>query len=243
MCFFVRLWLRTHPETDSSAQGSLWDMEICITRTQSSTRETAANVMGLLLWCNTMPETASPSDLIKTAERPHTHLHVATEWAWKPQARLHLQHASLHLCRSSRMHLVKQEACSVAAVQLLDGVRFALTKRRKRKEGVFQFSASTPCIVCGAMCGRARQDSSCSLSRCFPCALPTDTCRSPRLCPATGNSSAHACCPILDYSNSNALLSGSGMRKNRTTEGLCDAECLLYSLAVNQGPKYSYLKG
>lgn len=98
--------------------------------------------MGLLLWCNTTPETASPSDLIKTAERPHTHLHVATEWAWKPQARLHLQHASLHLCRSSRMHLVKQEACSVAAVQLLDGVWFALTKRRKRKEGVFRFSAS-----------------------------------------------------------------------------------------------------
>lgn len=199
--------------------------------------------MGLLLWCNTTPETASPSDLIETAERPHTHLHVATEWAWKPQARLHLQHASLHLCRSSRMHLVKQEACSVAAVQLLDGVRFALTKRRKRKEGVFQLSASTPNIVCGAMCGRARQDSSCSLSRCFPCALPTDTRRSPCLCPATGNSSAHACCPILGYSNSNALLSGSGMRKNRTTEGLCGAEFLLYSLAIKPGPKYSYLKG
>lgn len=140
--------------------------------------------MGLLLWCNTTPETASPSDLIETAERPHTRLHVATEWAWKPQARLHLQHASLHLCRSLRMYLVKQEACSVAAVQLLDGVRFALTKRRKRKEGVFQLSASTPNIVCGAMCVRARQDSSCSLSRCFPCALPTDTRRSPCLLPS-----------------------------------------------------------
>lgn len=140
--------------------------------------------MGLLLCCNAMPETAIAVWLYRDSWSPARNTCMWQTGGHESHRPVVISTHILPPLQKLSLHLVEQEACSVAAVQLLDGARFALTKRRKRKEGVFQVCACAQHAACGAMCGRARQDSSCSLSRCFPCALPTDTRRSPRLASA-----------------------------------------------------------
>lgn len=125
----------------------------------------------------------SPSDFIETADRPHATLACGKLVGMKATGPSSSPHTSFHLCRSSRCTLSNRKRAPLQRCSFWT-VRDLHWQRRKRKEGVFQVCACAQHAACGAMCGRARQDSSCSLSRCFPCALPTDTRRSPRLASA-----------------------------------------------------------
>lgn len=163
------------------------------------------------------------------------HLHVANWWAWKPQARRHLH------THPSTFAEALAAPCRTGSVLRCSGAAFGrcaicIDKEKEAKRGRF----SSLCLRTACSVRRDVWESKTGqfllalslLSMCF--AYWHTPLTSPRLCPATGNSSMHACCPILAYSNSNALLSGSGMRKNRSAEGPWPAECLLYWLAEKQ---------